>query len=153
MHFIGKWVHSPALQEEEEEKYNNTTLFHNNKCKHLLFHNDLQEIQLIELPAYFIQQCDYLHDFDILHSIIKYVRNFPTLLSLDLVEHIFYIWPQYITLVGNFIEWVDTVENFSDTELYYTETYNSLADSLEDQIYIVANNIHECIINYTMTRR
>ena len=105
----------------------------------------MQEIQPIELPLYFVQQCDCFHDFEILHSIIKYVKNFPTPLSLGLVEHIFYIWPQYTTLVDNFIEWVDTVENFSDAELYYTQTYDSLADSLEDQIYTIANNIHKHI--------
>ena len=147
---FASYIHSnnigtePALQ-EEEEKHHNTILFYNNNHKHLLFHNDLQEIQMIELSPYFLQQCDYFHDFDILQSIIKYVRNFPTQLPLGLVEHIFYIWPQYITLVDNFIKWVDTVENFSETELYYTETYDSLAESLEDQIYIIAHNIHKCI--------
>ena len=64
---------------------------------------------------------------------------------LGLVENIFYVWPQYVALVDNFIEWVDTIENFSKTELYYTETYDSLADSLEDKIYIIAHNIHNHI--------
>ena len=131
--------------QEEEEQYHNTTAFQNHKQKHLLFHSDLEEKQPTELPLYFVQQCDHSHDFGILHSIIKYVENFPTPLSLGQVEHISYIWPQYTTLVDNFIEWVDTVENFSDTELYYTQIYDSLADSLEDQIYTVANNIHKCI--------
>ena len=29
--------------------------------------------------------------------------------------------------------------------MYYTETYDLLADSLEDQIYIIAHNIHKQI--------
>ena len=29
--------------------------------------------------------------------------------------------------------------------MYYTETYDLLADSLEDQIYIIAHNIHKRI--------
>ena len=39
-----------SMPQEEEEKHHNTTFYHNNKHKHLLFHNDLQEIQQIELP-------------------------------------------------------------------------------------------------------
>ena len=69
-------------------------------------------------------------------------KNHPTCLSKILVENIFYLWPQYIALVNNSIEWADDIENFSKAELYYTETYNSLADSLEDQIYVIAHNIH-----------
>ena len=32
---------------------------------------------------------------------------------------------------------------FTEAELYYTQTYDSLADSLEDQIYITACNIYK----------
>ena len=80
-----------------------------------------------------------------LHSIIKYVRNFPTQLTVNLVENIFYIWPQYIALGNSFIEWADQTENFSEPKVYYTETYDLLADSLEDQIYTVVHNIHKWI--------
>ena len=86
-----------------------------------------------------------MHKCDILHSIIKYVRNFPTQLSVNLVQGIFYLWPQYIDLVNHFIEWADQTENFTKAELYYIQTYDSLADSLEDQIYIIACNIHKHI--------
>ena len=42
----------------------------------------MQEIQQIELLPHFLQQYDYFHEFDILHSIIIYVRNFHTQLLL-----------------------------------------------------------------------
>ena len=97
----------------------------------MLFHDSLQDMQPIELSLDFVQQCDDFHQYDILQSIIKYVRNYPTCLSIDLAESKFCIWPQYIVLVDNFIGWADNIENFSEAELYYTETYDLLADSLE----------------------
>ena len=73
--------------------------------KHLLFHDTLQEIYRSE----FIQQCDDFHQYDILLSIIKYVRHFPTQLTVNVVENIFHIWPQYMALVNSFIEWADQI--------------------------------------------
>ena len=103
----------------------------------------MQEILQVELSPDLIQQCDDFHQYDILHSIIKYVRHFPTQLTVNLVENIFYIWLQYIALVNTFIEWADQIEIFTEPEVYYTETYDLLADSLEDQIYIIEHNIHK----------
>ena len=147
---FASYIHSNNIGAElsslEEEKDHNTNPFHNNNsCKHLHFHDTLQEIVPIQLPPDFLQQCDGFHQYDILHSIIKYVRNFLTQISVNLVENIFHIWPQYIVLVDSFIEWADKTKNFSRAELYYTENYDLLADSLEDQIYTIANNIHKRI--------
>ena len=105
----------------------------------------MQEILQIKLSPDFIQQCDDFHQYDILHSIIKCVRHFPMQLTVNLVENIFYIWPQYIALVNSFIEWADQIEISMEAEVYYTKTYDLLADSLEDQIYIIAHNIHKRI--------
>ena len=74
LHLNNIGAETPSLEEEEDP---NIKPFHNNTCKHLLFHNTLQEILQIELPMDFFQQCDDFHQY-ILHSIIKYVRNFPT---------------------------------------------------------------------------
>ena len=126
----------PPSPEEQEDQDINPFIY--NSHKHLLFHDTLQEILQIKLSPEFIQQCDDFHQYDILHSIIKYVRHFPTQLTVNLVENIFHIWPQYIALVNSFIEWADQIEIFTEAEVYYTETYNLLADSLEDQIYIIA---------------
>ena len=142
LHWTNLDTDSPTPEEKEDH---NTEPFFDNSYKHLLFHDNLQEIVQIELSPHFIQQCDKFYKYDILHSIIKYVRNFPTQLSVNLVQDIFYLWPQYIDLVDHFIEWADQTENFTEAELYYTQTYDSLADSLEDQIYIIAHNIHKCI--------
>ena len=66
-------------------------------------------------------------------------------LTVNLVENIFYIWPQYIALVNRFIEWADQIEIFTEAEVYYTETYDLLVDSLEDQIYIIEHSIHKML--------
>ena len=87
---------------EEIEDHNTEPIF-DNSYKHLLFHDNLQEIVQIELSPDFLQQCNGFHKYDILHSIIKYIRNFPTQLSVNLVQDIFYLWPQYIDLVNHFI--------------------------------------------------
>ena len=59
------------------------------------------------------------------------------------MENVFHIWPQYTALVNSFIEWADQIEIFTEAEVYYTKTYDLLADSVEDQIYIIAHNIHK----------
>ena len=126
LHLTNLGTDSPT---SEEKEYQNTEPFFDNSYKHLLFHDNLQEIAQIELSSDFIQQCNKFHKYDILHSIIKYVRNFPTQLSVNLVQDIFYLWPQYIDLVNHFIEWADQTENFTEAKLYYTQTYGSLDDS------------------------
>ena len=133
------------LPSPEEQEDHDTKPFIDNSYKHLLYHNTLQEILQVELSPDFIQQCDDFHQYDILHSIIKYVRHSPTQLTVNLVENIFYIWPQYIALVNTFIGWVDQIEIFMEAEVYYTETYDLLADSLEDQIYLIEHSIHKRI--------
>ena len=91
----------PSLEEQE---YQDINPFIYNLHKYLLFHDTLHELLQIELSPEFIQQCDDFHQYDILHSIIKYVRHFPTQLTVNLVENIFHIWPQYIASVNSFIE-------------------------------------------------
>ena len=109
LHLTNLGTDSPTSEEKENQ---NTEPLFDSSYKHLLFHDNLQEIAQIELSSDFIQQCDELHKYDILHSIIKYVRKFPTQLSVNLVQDIFYLWPQYIDLGNHFIEWADQTENF-----------------------------------------
>ena len=78
LHLTNLGTDSPTSEEKEDQ---NTEPLFDNSHKHLLFHDNLQEIVQIELSSDFIQQCDELHKYDILHSIIKYVRNFFTQLS------------------------------------------------------------------------
>ena len=82
----------PSLEEQEDQDINP---FIYNSHKHLLFHDTLQGILQIELSPEFIQQCDDFHQYDILHSIIKYVRHFPTQLTVNLAE-IYSIYGQNI---------------------------------------------------------
>ena len=83
LHWTNFGTDLPTSEEKEDQ---NIESFFDNSYKHLIFHDNLQEIAQIELPPDFIQQCNDLHKYDILHSIIKYVRNFPTQLSVNLVQ-------------------------------------------------------------------